>query len=150
MIEYKGERYFDDRLFVMNLCQGRIQNLEDGTVETTIFHEEAPIEAVWCLATYRNCAKYPLVSLNHFETKEDASKYLSLTEPTVPLISLNGSSSNPPRSYADHLVWKRQNNLSDYDYRKAYTLGGENHREIVMQLKEHYLDGMRRVTAALR
>jgi hypothetical protein len=149
MIEYNQNSYFDDRLFVVHLCRGKIESGNDGTVETTIFHDEDADNLVWCLATYRNCENYPLVSLNHFETKDDALKYASLIEPTVPLISLNGQSPNPPLSYPDYLRWKSENDFRDYDYKKTYLPGGKNHRETVIQLKEHFFEGIQKVNRML-
>ena|ERR1700688_1251914 len=149
MITFNGVLYFDDRLFILHLCRGRIENNADGTVNTTIFHEGEDDDLIWCLATYRNHAGYPLVSLNHFETKNDALKYISVVEPTVPLIKLNGQSPNPPLSYDNHLKWKRSEGLLDYDYRKVYSPGGDNHRELVVQSKEQFLKNKQKVESTL-
>ena len=149
MITFNGVSYFDDRLFILHLCRGRIEGDVDGTVNTTFFHEGGSDDLTWCLATYRNCVGYPLVSLNHFETKNDALKYNSIVEPTVPLISLNGQSRNPPLSYDNHSKWKRREGLPDYDYRKVYSPGGENHRELVIQSKEQFLKNKQKVISTL-
>jgi len=141
MIAFKGASYFDDRLFILHLCRGRVENGADETVNTTIFHEGDADDLIWCLATYRNCVGYPLVHLNHFDTKDDALKYIGLVESTVPLISLNGQSPNPPLSYEDYLKWKNREGLSDYLYPEAYLPGGENPTELIVQSKEQFMKG---------
>ena len=149
MIDFQGTSYFDDRLFVLSLCRGRIQSGPEGTVETTILHESNADDLIWCLATYRNCQKFPLVSLIHFESKDDATKYATLIEPSVPLISLNGRSPNPTPSYSHYVKWKRDNGMSDFDYKKAHSPGGENPRELIIQTEEQFLQSKQKVATAL-
>jgi hypothetical protein len=149
MIEFNGSSYFDDRLFILHLCRGRVESGTDDTVNTVLFHEGDADDLIWCLATYRNSGGYPLVSLNHFDTKNDALKYISLIEPTVPLISFNGQPRNPPLAYEDYLKWKSRERLSDYDYSKAYLPGGENHRELVVQSKAQFMKNRQRVRLTL-
>jgi hypothetical protein len=149
VINFKGLRYYDDRLFVLSLCRGKIKVNTDGTVESIIFHVPDGVDFIWCLATYRNSEKYPLANLHHFESKDEAQRYLELVEPTVPLISLNGQAPNPPLSYADYIVWKRQNNMSEYDYRKVYLPGGENPCELIVQSKEQFLRAKNMIKEAL-
>ena len=149
MIEYNKQMYFDDRLFVLNLCRGKVERLADGKIETTIIHEDDTVDLIWCLATYRNCDNYPLFSLNHFETQSDALKYRNLIEPTVPLISLSGQSPQSPPAYADYLIWKRKSGFSDYDYKKANLHGGKNHRESVIQTEQQFLQSRQKVRTTL-
>ncbi len=150
MIEFGGRLYFDDRLFVLNVCRGQIRpDQSDGTVETVIFHEGDAADLLWCLATYRNCENYPLTNLNHFKSKIDAMRYLSLVEPTVPLISLGGQSPNDPLSYPNVLEWKERNNYFDYDYRRAYLPGGSNPREVIVQTTDQFLEAKRKVARTL-
>jgi TPR repeat protein len=149
LIQFQGASYFDDRLFVLSLCRGKIQINPDGTVETVIFHEAAAADDdfVWCIATYRNCERYPLVSVLHFGSKNDASKYMSLMEPTVPLTSLNGQAPKRPLSYVDYLAWKRKHNVSEYDYKKIFQ--GENPREMIVQTADQFIKAKERVRQTL-
>ena len=70
-------------------------------LETVIYHEAAPAEHLWCLITYRNTPGYPAVRVDHFQTRDEARSYMERTEPTVPLISLGGSSPRRPLPYAE-------------------------------------------------
>lgn len=58
MIPFKGASYFDDRLFILHLCRGRVESSADETVNTVLFHEEDADDLIWCLATYRNSEGY--------------------------------------------------------------------------------------------
>jgi len=149
LIQFQGASYFDDRLFVLSLCRGKIQINPDGTVETVIFHEAAAADDdfIWCIATYRNCEGYPLVSVLHFGSKNDASKYMSLMEPTVPLTSLNGQAPKRPLCYVDYLAWKRKHNVSEYDYKKIFQ--GENPREMIVQTADQFIKAKERVRQTL-
>lgn len=139
MIKFDGEAYFDDRLYVLYLCKGIVSEGEhDGTVVTTIYHEQPPKEYIWCLLTYRNCNRYPLASINHFQHEEDATDYLKRIEPETPLISLNGNSPRSPLIYEKYVEWKRSNNFAEYDYKSLYLPGGTNPTETIYQTKEQF------------
>ena len=148
MINFQGQQYFDDRCFVLYLCRGKFEILADGTVETTLFHEEdnGPI---WCLATYRNCLSYPLSSVLHFKSKDDALQYISIVEPNVPLVSLDGQSPCPPLSHTEYLTWKRKNGFAKFDRKQSYFPGGENPRELILQTHEQFLKAKRSVRRRL-
>ena len=149
MISFQGKRYYDDRLFVLSLCRGKIKLNPDGTVETTIFHEPKGDDFTWCLATYRNSENYPLATVQHFESKDEAQRYIELVEPTIPLISLNGQAPKSPLSYLDYLAWKQKNTVSEYDYKKVYLPGGANPCEFAVQSKEQYLRAKNKIKEAL-
>jgi hypothetical protein len=144
---FNGQLYYDDRLFLLHPCLGTI-DIEDDLVSTTIYHENAPPDAKWCVVTYRNCERYPAFGALHFETKDDATAYIEIIEPTTPLISEGGASSlMSPDAYA---AWKRENGLRGYDYRKCYQPGGSNPKEVVMQTREQFLASQQRVNDTLR
>lgn len=73
VIEYKGEDYRDDRMFVINLSHGK-----EGDVPK------------WILSTYRNTVRLITSKTNCFDTKEEAIDYLKSVEHQVPLISNDG------------------------------------------------------------
>lgn len=73
VIEYKGEDYRDDRMFVINLSHGK-----EGDVPK------------WILSTYRNTVRLITSKTNCFDTKEEAIDYLKSVEHEVPLISNDG------------------------------------------------------------
>ena len=63
VIEYKGEDYRDDRMFVINLSHGK-----EGDVPK------------WILTTYRNTVRLITSKTNCFDTKEEAIDYLKSVE----------------------------------------------------------------------
>lgn len=140
MIEFRGERYYDDRLFVLALCRGRYRDDADGVVETTIFHEPEPADGTlsWCLATFRNCANFPLVAVHHFNSRDDALKYMGMVEPIVPLVSLGGRGPERPLSRSEFLAWKQANGMKDYDYNRTFQAGGSNPKEVILQTSEQF------------
>ena len=135
-ITFSGETYNDDRLFVLNISKCTVKLTEGNMVETTIYHEEAPVANSWCLVTYRNVARYPVFRVDHFESFKAAEDYMKQVEPTVPLISLGGQSPLSPLPYNQFLKWKAKNNFKDYDYKRVYLSGGANPREIILSKKK--------------
>lgn len=105
---------------------------------TKIYHEQPPNDHVWCVATYRNCARYPLCNVTHFFEKEDAITYVKKIEPETPLISLNGNSPLHPVSYEEFLSWKSKNDFKEYDFKTLCLSSGTNAVEIIGQAKEQF------------
>lgn len=140
MFEFNGEKYFDDRIYVLYLCKGTVE-IEpgfDGSVWTTIYHQEAPKDYVWCVVTYKNSPRYPLYRIDSFHKKEDAILYMKEIEPKTPLISLGGNSPKEILSYEDYVLWKMTNSFKDYDWKSLYTSGGTNAQESIGQTKEQF------------
>ncbi|MCG2687459.1 hypothetical protein L6260_01495 [Candidatus Parcubacteria bacterium] len=135
--EFQGHKYFDDRMFVLYLCKGtvEIEPDDDGAVWTKIYHEKAPEDHIWCVATYRNCNRYPLYRVDSFYKKEDAEKYMREIEPETPLTSLGGKRPTTPLSYEAYSDWKRKSGLKDYDWKSLYSAGGSNASESIGQTK---------------
>jgi hypothetical protein len=144
--EFNGKMYYDDRLFLLHLCLETI-DVEGDVVTTTVYHENPPPNARWCLVTYRNCENYPAFSVLHFETKNDALAYLASVEPTTPLVSRGGQSAAMSRDA--YLQWKIDAGLQDYDYRKCYQPGGTNAREFVIQTVEQFVASEQRTKERL-
>ena len=139
MIEFNGHSYFDDRLYVTYLCKGTVEiSPDDGVATTTIYHEQTPVNHVWCVVTYRDYNRYPLFRVDSFYKKDAAVSYIKIIEPETPLISLNGNSPLRPKTYEEYSIWKQSSNLKDYDYRSMFTLGGKNPTERIMQTKEQF------------
>ena len=140
MIEFQGQNYFDDRIFVLHLCKGtvEIEPNADGAVWTKIYHEQPPTDFIWCVATYRNCSRYPLFTINHFLKREDAVAYIKKIESETPLISLNGNSPQHPTSYEEYLSWKKKNNFREYNWEELYSADGKNTSESIGQTKEQF------------
>ena len=132
MNELDGVIYNDDRLFVLSVCRCTVTELGDDTVETVIHHENGPPSHTWCVATFRNTARYPLTRVDHFQTEEEARTYLQSIEPSVPRVSLGGSSPAAPLSYEGFLKWKAENHCQEYDYRRMYLPGGTNPQEVAI------------------
>ncbi len=139
-IKFQGQNYFDDRLFVLYLCKGtvEIEPNEDGVVWTKIYHEKELDNYIWCVATYRNCNRYPLYRVDSFYKKEDAEEYIRKIEPETPLISLGGNPPATPLSYKDYSEWKVKNGLKEYDWKSLYSQDGTNASESVGQTKEQF------------
>lgn len=141
-INFQGLDYFDDRLFVLYLCPGTVETKEDGTVATTIYHEQTPAGHIWCVVTYRNTNRYPLYSADSFYKKDDAINYIKQVEPKTPLISLGGKSPDRPVPFDDYSLWKKENNFTEYDWKSLYLPGGSNAQESIYQTKEQF-DGIK-------
>jgi len=139
-IKYQGQGYFDDRLFVLYLCAGtvEIEDGEDGSVWTAIYHENPPENHIWCVATYKNCSRYPLYRVDSFNHKEDAVAYMRQIESETPLISLDGQPPKNPLPFEKYLEWKKNNNLHDYDWKSLYSISGTNASERIGQTKEQF------------
>ncbi len=129
-IEFNGESYHDDRMFVLYVCKCTV-DINDDVMSTKIYHEEAPENHKWCLVTYRNAARYFATRVDHFDFENEAKTYMKKVEPTVPLISLGGRSPHAPLPYDQFVKWKEKNNFKEYDYRKMYLPGGTNHVETI-------------------
>ena len=140
MIEFNGQKYFDDRLYVLYLCKGivEIEPGVNGSVWTRIYHQEAPKDYAWCVVTYKNSPRYPIYRVDSFHKKEDAILYMKEIEPETPLISLNGNSLREPLSYENYILWKRTNGFEDYNWKLLYTPGGTNAQESIGQTKEQF------------
>jgi len=139
-IKFQENKYFDDRLFLLYLCEGKVDATPDGDdiIWTTIYHEDPPIDHIWCVVSYRNCPRYPIARVDHFKSRERAVVYMRNVEPEVPLISLNGKSPAVPLPYQEYLSWKKKNNLKEFDFHDVYTPGGTNAKEIIAQTKEQF------------
>ena len=77
---WNGDRYRDERLFVMNLTLAKITT-DDGTPL-----RDRKVEHKWVLKTYRNNYALTVSNYKKFNSKYAAIKYLKEVEPTVPLI----------------------------------------------------------------
>ena len=101
-IEFQKDVYRDDRIYVMNLSNGILE----------IDSKKIP---KFVLVTYRNNINLVAIRADHFETKEEAEKYIKTVEFKVPLISNNG---NPLLIPANEDKWKfwtnwlEENNLN--------------------------------------
>ncbi|MCK5611945.1 hypothetical protein KAR91_59295 [Candidatus Pacearchaeota archaeon] len=134
-IEFNGELYNDDRMFVLYLCKCTVC-INDEVIETTIYHENAPDDHKWCLVTYRNIPRYIATRVDHFDSENDAMAYMKKVAPVAPLVSLGGKPPQTPLAYDEFVRWKKDNNFKEYDYKTVYTPGGTNHRETVLSKRQ--------------
>lgn len=132
---FNGDVYNDDRMFVLCLCRCTTREDGDGTIVTTVHHDDVPEGAGWCLVTYRNTSRYPAYRVDRFDTRQEAQAYLEHVEPTVPLVSLGGRSPAVCLTYPQFVAWKREQGLREYDWRRMYEPGGLNHQETFVQSK---------------
>ena len=101
-IEFQGDTYRDDRMFVMNLSNGTLD----------INSKKIP---KFVLVTYRNNINLVATRADHFETKEEAEKYIKSVEFEVPLISNNGNPLLIPDTedkWKFWTNWLNENNLN--------------------------------------
>tara|TARA_Y100000389_G_C17265068_1_gene415010 strand:- start:225 stop:677 length:453 start_codon:yes stop_codon:yes gene_type:complete len=101
-IEFQGDFYRDDRMYVMNLSNGILE----------IDSKKIP---KFVLVTYRNNINLVATRANYFETKEEAEKYIKNVEFEVPLISNNGNSLLIPDDEDKWKFWTKwllENNLN--------------------------------------
>ena len=131
MIKHNDKSYFDDRLYVLYLCRSTSKTEPDGTVSTTIYHEDSPVGSDWCIVTYHNVEGYPALKIDAFHSQEEAEAYFRNVEPSTPLISLGGRSPAQPLSYKAFNTWKTENGCVEYDYRRVFTSSGSNPREVI-------------------
>ena len=135
MKAFKGLDYRDDRLFVLYVAKCYLAPPEKGMAHTTIFHEEPHSppspgdKELWCVITYRNVERYPISRLAHFSSKSLAETYLKNTEPTTPLISLEGKALSPRPTLEEWAGLKKKFGWKEYDYRLMYLPGGRNPSE---------------------
>jgi hypothetical protein len=129
---FQGETYNDDRMYVLHVARCIAAPGPDDTTVTTIYHENVPEDATWCLVTYRNTPRYPATRVDHFSSMEEARSYLERVEPTVPRISLGGREPEEPMAFDAWKAWKVANGWREYDYRIVFTPGGENPGEMLI------------------
>lgn len=134
LVEFAGDFYRDDRMYVLHLAKCT-EKEEVDHVATTIYHEDPPQGAKWCLVTYLNNERYRATRVDKFETQSEAEAYMRHIEPTVPLISLGGQPPTHPMSYEDFCVWKRDRGMKDYDYKEVFSQEGENPMELIFRRK---------------
>lgn len=132
LMEFAGEMYNDDRLFVLYVCRGTRRELANGAIESKIYHDEPPADSNWCVVTFRNTPRYKAFRVDHFGTLDEAEAYRRFNEPLTPRISLGGMSPSPPLSYAAYSEWKHTEALREYDHRLLFR-GGMDRREIITQ-----------------
>jgi hypothetical protein len=85
---WQGQTYFDDRVFILDLQKAT----KAGKI-------------VWAVTTRRNVQGFPPRRVDDFPTKEEATSYLKMVEPSTPRISLQGASPSPELTYEEHLEW---------------------------------------------
>ena len=129
---FQGEAYNDDRIYVLHIARCSVAPGPDDTTVTTIYHGNIPDDALWCLVTYRNTARYPATRVDHFDSQAEARSYLERVEPTVPRVSLGGRSPDDPLAFDAWNDWKVANGLKEYDYQTMYSPGGSNPSETLI------------------
>ncbi|MBV2089327.1 MAG: hypothetical protein KUF72_00405 [Candidatus Thiodiazotropha sp. (ex Ctena orbiculata)] len=134
-IEFNGERYNDDRMFVLYICRCTVRVSDEYEI-TAIYHEDAPKESHWCLITFKNVSRYIAHRVDHFETRREAEIYAAHIEPQTPLISMGGESPTNPIAITDYLKWKHENKFQEYDYKKMFPQGVKNPQENIYVNKE--------------
>lgn len=122
---FQGQRYRDDRMYVLHIAPCVVRELGDDFLETVVHHEEVPAEHSWCLITFRNTERYPATRVDHFDTREEAEPYARSVEPTVPLVSLGGHPPSPAPTYEEFQNWKAANGCRAYDYREVFGGGAD-------------------------
>jgi hypothetical protein len=141
MIEFEGERYRDDRMFVLYIAPCRLDPPKGGMATTNVIHEgeqEGERDAypdsdfLWAVVTYRNTERYPAVRVDHFSQRVLAEHFVRVTEPQTPLISRNGKCAEPPLSPQEWNSLKQKLGWREYDYREMFSSGGENAREMLI------------------
>ena len=86
MIEYEGESYLDDRLYILELRRARVSG------ETKI-----------SVTTFRNVRHYAPTRTDDYDHMNDAVDFIKKIEPQTPLISLGGK---PMKYDKGENIWK--------------------------------------------
>ena len=121
MIQYQGDDYRDDRIFVINLTRGTVTK---GTEK----------QSKWLLVTYRNTVSLPAHRSDKFDTQEEAINYIKQVEPDVPLICNRGQPLDIPDTkdrWKFWIEWLANNGL------KSATTGHQNVPDWVKKEKLH-------------
>ena len=96
MIQFDGDEFFDDRLFVLEVLKTR--NIAEINSRWT--------EVIkWALVTRHNDFGYPARRFDEFDSKLEAINYLRKVEPETPRISLGGRAPDPIPAYAEYRRW---------------------------------------------
>lgn len=119
-------------MFVLQVAKCTVKLGAGGMIETTIWHEDAPVDHGWGLVTYRNVNRYPAHRVDHFESYEAAKAYADRVEPGVPRVSVGGRPPIQPLAPNEWRAWKETEQLREYDYRKMFSGGGTKPREIIL------------------
>ena len=77
-LPYKGEQYRDERMFVLNITQGKLEIYKKDNKE---------IKDKFFVNTYRNTFYLPLSRERYFDSIEEAEEFVKQTEPFIPLIT---------------------------------------------------------------
>jgi hypothetical protein len=125
-LQFQGETYNDDRMFVLHLGRCTVRAAEDSTKVITVHHESSPSDSRLCVVTYRNTRRYPPTGVEQFDSLAEARAYIQRIEPTVPRVSLAGRSPVAPLPYDQWLAWKAANLVKEYDYRTVFPARGQN------------------------
>lgn len=88
--KFNDEIYRDDRMFVLNLSLGNVNN-----------------KTKYIIMTYRNIPQLPAVRHDHFYTQEEAINYIKKVEPSVPLTSLNRKPLDIPKDLDRWEYWEK-------------------------------------------
>ena len=88
-IEFNGQIYNDDRMFVLYLAPCTASE-DSESFSYEIFHETPPLQHLWGVVTYRNTQRYPAVKVNAFNSKKKAEQFKARNEPKCPLKILDG------------------------------------------------------------
>lgn len=124
--------YLDDRMFLLHIARCTVARVDEDIIEIVIYHDNVPSNWLWCIVTYRNVARFPVVRVDHFPSFEEATAYRQLVEPQVPLVSLSGQSPAVPLPYRQFVVWKARRGMKDYDVTDAHGAAARNRCEIVL------------------
>lgn len=105
MLNFGGQYYLDDRMFVIELEPVALPHAAG---------ERTPSR--WALTTRRNVPGYALFRQRVFDSREQAIDVLRRLAPQTPRLSLNGLSPVPAPTYEQHNAWLAQHGLAPLAY----------------------------------
>lgn len=146
----REQALFDDRLFLTGVYPCKVRKNDDGFIATEVLYDQEPESTLWVVVFFQNMPRFPISTLRHFSTKSEALRFCEIVEPSTPLESLGGKAPRVPLSYGDYVKWKTSNGLLDFHPDRAYTPGGGNRREMVLQTEEQFAHGLRIAKSTLR
>lgn len=104
MLNFGGQYYLDDRMFVIELEPVPPSNEAD----------DSGIRR-WALTTRRNVPGYALFRQRLFDSREQAIAVLRSLAPQTPRLSLQGLTPIPPPTFEQHNQWLREQGLAPID-----------------------------------
>lgn len=100
MIQFMGNDYFDDRMFILEISIATVRDFD-------LKNEKE----VWSVITRKNTPGYFPTRTDDFETKEQAIDFYKQIIPQTPLVSMKGTPLGADTSFESFLKYCNEKNI---------------------------------------